>query len=325
MAILVQECRIMTNMLVRTLLILLAVTSTQSLAISETVVQANASRRTVDGKYVADHAYLGHPYEEGSVWPQPQQEDRDKSTEYTLDPNTFAFKSNLTNNDILKEAFDRYMDLIFPDTSLKPRPTVKQLMNIFVKVDNENQELDVDSDESYELTVEFPTATLHAVSVWGALRGLETFSQLVFENQTNYMIHKNKIKDKPRFRYRGFLIDTSRHYLPVPTIFQFLDAMAYSKFNVLHWHIVDDPSFPFVSQKFPQLHEKGAFDPKSHVYNPDDVQDIIRYARMRGIRIMPEFDTPGKDINVSFFRIFLIHIAVWPNAGRGQFFLSELY
>jgi len=133
---------------------------------------------------------------------------------------------------------------------------------------------------------------LKSHSVWGALRGLETFSQTVHINGSCYKVHRNYIRDKPRFSFRGFLIDTSRHFIPKKVIFAFLDAMSYSKFNVLHWHAVDDPSFPFESKAFPNLHKKGAFTPK-HVYRPKDVQDIIEYARLRGIRVMPEFDTPG--------------------------------
>ena len=100
------------------------------------------------------------------------------------------------------------------------------------------------------------------------------------------------MSDEPAFRHRGLLLDTSRHYISVDTIKTILDGMSYDKLNVFHWHLVDDQSFPFVSQIFPELSAKGAYRPDL-IYSPEAVQGVIEYARLRGIRVIPEFDTPG--------------------------------
>ena len=68
--------------------------------------------------------------------------------------------------------------------------------------------------------------------------------------------------------------------------------MSWNKFNVLHWHIVDMESFPFQSAQFPFLSEFGSYSP-NHVYSKLDIYDIIEFGRYRGVRIIPEFDTPG--------------------------------
>ena len=71
------------------------------------------------------------------------------------------------------------------------------------------------------------------------------------------------------------LVDSARHFLPVSTLMTVLDAMAYSKLNVLHWHLVDDDSFPYISKALPKL-SNAAFSPL-HTYN----RQVSRYLRIR--------------------------------------------
>ena len=91
------------------------------------------------------------------------------------------------------------------------------------------------------------------------LLGLETFYQLLWSPADNYdtwVINKTFVQDQPRFLHRGLMIDGARHYLPESLIIRILNALMYNKFNVLHWHIVDDQSFPYISVAFPELSEQ---------------------------------------------------------------------
>ena len=85
---------------------------------------------------------------------------------------------------------------------------------------------------------------------------MTTFSQLVsFNNSNSYNIAFSpiSISDKARYPYRALMLDTSRRYYPMQTILELIDAMSLAKFNVLHWHIVDDESFPLELQTFPNM------------------------------------------------------------------------
>lgn len=100
-----------------------------------------------------------------------------------------------------------------------------------------------------------PSALLVGQSIWGILHGLESFSQILYQEDYGEFVRVNvtDIIDYPRFKHRGLLIDTARHFIPCPTLFKVLQAMAYNKMNVFHWHIVDDESFPYESIKFPEM------------------------------------------------------------------------
>ncbi|ELU13491.1 hypothetical protein CAPTEDRAFT_183554 [Capitella teleta] len=250
----------------------------------------------------------GAPQSKGEPWPKPAVY---QTTDSTLFLSQFNFKFTVVGEDcaILRGALGRYFKLIFYPGSqlsrskrdaLKFHPEeanmAEELLELKVNVQQKCSDGDFPEhgmDESYTLYVG-GSSELVSPSIWGALRGLETFSQLTYKGQNGMLlVNETKITDKPRFAWRGVLLDSSRHFLPKKVLFENLDAMAWNKLNVFHWHIVDDQSFPYQSLLFPALSEKGAYDPYTHVYTQQDVADVIEYARVRGIRVVPEFDTPG--------------------------------
>ena len=101
------------------------------------------------------------------------------------------------------------------------------------------------------------------------------------------------IIDLPQFSHRGIMIDSAKHYIPKRLILETIDGMMYNKMNVLHWCITDDDSFPLVLEGVPELAEGGAFSGEE-VYTREDVREIVEYALVRGVRIVPEISTPGR-------------------------------
>jgi hexosaminidase len=148
----------------------------------------------------------------------------------------------------------------------------------------------VGEDESYELTVTPRQAHITAPTPLGVLHGLETFLQLVRVEGGKTVVPAVRISDRPRFPWRGLLIDPCRRWEPVEVVKRTLDGMAAVKLNVLHWHLSEDQGFRVESKVFPKLHQLGS---DGLFYTQDQVRDVIAYARDRGIRVMPEFDLPG--------------------------------
>lgn len=145
-------------------------------------------------------------------------------------------------------------------------------------------------DESYTLNVDSGGARLTAQTSLGILHGLQTFLQLVEVKPDGFSIPAVHIEDRPRFPWRGLMIDVSRHFIPVEDIKRNLDGMEAVKLNVFHWHLSDDQGFRIESKTFPKLQELGS---DGFYYTQADIQDVIDYARDRGIRVVPEFDIPG--------------------------------
>jgi hexosaminidase len=145
-------------------------------------------------------------------------------------------------------------------------------------------------DESYRLQVEATAVQLDAPNPLGILHGLQTFLQLVRPAADGFAIDAVTIEDRPRFPWRGLVMDVSRHFMPVNVVKRNLDAMEAVKLNVLHWHLSDDQGFRVESKKYPKFQELAS---DGLYYTQEEIKDVIQYARERGIRVMPEFDMPG--------------------------------
>ena len=145
-------------------------------------------------------------------------------------------------------------------------------------------------DESYQLDVTESGALLEARTVTGVLRGLETFSQMIAPGASGFEVPAVHIEDRPRFPWRGLLLDVSRHWMPVPVVERNLDAMAAVKLNVFHWHLSDDQGFRVESKRFPRLQQLASDE---NFYTQAEIRQVVAYAQDRGIRVIPEFEMPG--------------------------------
>jgi hexosaminidase len=160
-----------------------------------------------------------------------------------------------------------------------------------VSVDGPGQAVQgVDEDESYTLEITAQSAHLHAATDVGAMRGLDTLLQLVQSDGLGFWLPAVSIQDAPRFRWRGLMIDVSRHFEPVGVIERTLDGMAAVKMNVFHWHLSDDQGFRMESRIFPKLTAEGS---DGQYYTQEQAREVVEYARGLGIRVVPEFDMPA--------------------------------
>jgi len=232
-----------------------------------------------------------------SVWPQPLK--WQIGSDRAIVVPSLKFFTTSAVSPLLTAAFQRYSRLTFPHQVPPVPPGTESITGLSVEVDsNDESHPQLETDESYTLSVpgaEGGVATVKAKTVFGALRGLETFSQLVkfdFDGGL-YRIEAAPwvIDDKPRFPHRGLMIDSGRHFQPLASIRSVIDSLPYAKLNVLHWHMVDSQSFPFESKSSPKLWE-GSFSAQER-YTQEDIAAIVEYARLRGVRVIVEFDMPG--------------------------------
>jgi len=203
-------------------------------------------------------------------------------------------------------------------------------VQVSISVENEDLTLDTETDETYSIAIQRMSAnelskrnpadscepqkatkrpatkgkpeeaqgihiTISGKTYYGARHGLETLSQMISYDDLSDTLQTYStafVEDEPSFKHRGLLLDTSRNFMSKKVIKNIISGMSYDKLNVFHWHITDTHSFPFYSRRVPQLSLHGAYSPKK-VYKPEDIREIVEFAKLRGVRVLPEFDAPA--------------------------------
>ncbi|CAG8536750.1 6081_t:CDS:2 [Paraglomus occultum] len=254
-----------------------------------------------------------------ALWPIPASWSKGDEVLRVYSTLSFRYSDNIVSSSaelhkIIHSATQRLLQFMkeekyTPPNKLIPIPerNAKTVERMYVEIESDDVELGPDTDESYELIIPVEdqpiTCHLKAKTVYGLLHGLTTFSLLLYSPPSSADLvlpdAPHHITDRPRFHHRGLLLDTSRNFYPETDILRTLDVMSWNKMNVFHWHIVDQHSWPVKSEVFPELSEKGAYDPNDMVYSKREIETIVEYARMRGIRVIPEFDMPGHTYPIS--------------------------
>lgn len=170
-------------------------------------------------------------------------------------------------------------------------------------------------NEGYRLLISSHEIHIISSTKEGAIHGMFTLLQLQQIQPDEYSIPCLKITDKPRFRYRGFMLDVSRHFFPVSFVEKLINLMAFYKLNNLHMHLTDGAGWRLQIRKYPLLTSIAAWRPNetlqqwwatgrrySHegdpdayggYYTPDQIKGLVKYAAARGINIVPEIEMPA--------------------------------
>ena len=177
--------------------------------------------------------------------------------------------------------------------------------------------------EGYELEVAGNSVVIRAPTEAGLFYGAQSLLQMlppeIFSDRRasgiSWEIPCAKIVDRPRFQWRGVMLDVSRHFFTKSEVERLLDEMALHKLNTFHWHLVDDGGWRIEIKKYPKLTEVGAwregvgFGLKADAstaygidgryggfYTQDDIREVVAYAAARHITVVPEIELPGHSV-----------------------------
>jgi len=164
---------------------------------------------------------------------------------------------------------------------------------------------------AYHLSIDQKGVVVSGADETGVFYGIQTLLQILPLPQSGkaIMLPYVQIDDKPRFAYRGMMLDVGRHFFPVDFVKRYIDYLAMHKMNEFHWHLTEDQGWRIEIKKYPKLTEVGAWRSGTVIgkrpwvkndnlkyggfYTQDQIKDVIAYASARYITIIPEIEMPG--------------------------------
>ncbi len=165
------------------------------------------------------------------------------------------------------------------------------------------QDKSIAEPEGYRITMDHRQVTVKASTDAGMFYGITSLLQLIMEADSLHQGHVKiacwNIEDAPQFRWRGFMLDESRHFFGKEEVKKLLDVMAMFKLNRFHWHLTDEPGWRLEIKQYPKLSLVGGIGNYSdslapaRFYTQDDIREIVQYAKSRHITVIPEIDMPG--------------------------------
>lgn len=159
-------------------------------------------------------------------------------------------------------------------------------------------------DEGYKLKVEKKIITITASTSTGIFYGIQTLQQLILlsvnqhNNGSAIKINCVDILDKPKFEWRGIMLDPARYFLPMELLKRYINTMSFYKMNRLHLHLTDNNGWTVEMTKYPELNRQESWplispDRNRGMYTRKEIQDLVAYAKKRHVIIIPELELPG--------------------------------
>lgn len=224
-----------------------------------------------------------------NILPLPQQAELASGT-FALEKTVISFPKELKREAaFLQDKLNSYG----LNASLKKQSSSKK--GILLQIDRS-----VSGEEAYRLEVTPQRITIKAATPAGIFYGVQSLLQQVYSHLPEMEIPCCRINDTPRFAWRGYMLDESRHFFGKEKVKQLLDLMAWYKMNKFHWHLTDEPGWRIEIKKYPKLATVGGQgswsnpdDPNAQYYTQEEIREIIDYAAARHIEVIPEIDMPG--------------------------------